>query len=114
MIKRDGTYYLFYSGNSYANATYAVGIARGSSPSAAMAKPANPILVTDDAWVGPGHCSVLDTPAGVTAMIFHAWTAGCVNTTGCGRHVLVDEVTWGSDGWPTVPLAPSATTRPLP
>ena len=114
MVERSGTFYLFYSGNSYANATYAVGVARGSSPLGPMTKASGPILVTGGAWVGPGHCSVLDTFAGDTAIVYHAWPNGCVNQQGCGRATLLDEVAWQADGWPYVLLGPSSTTRPIP
>jgi len=113
MVDQGGTYYLFYSGNSYANATYAVGVARASSPVGPFTKAPGPILVTGGAWVGPGHCSVVDTPAGDTAMVYHAWPQGCVDAPGCGRYDLTDLVQWDS-GWPSVPLAPSSTSRPLP
>lgn len=113
MVQRGGTFFLFYSGNSYANATYAVGVASAPSPVGPFTKAPGPILVTGGAWVGPGHCSVIDTPSSDTAMIYHAWTQGCVNTAGCGRLNLVDEVVW-SGAFPSVPLAPSSTSRPLP
>ena len=111
MVASGGSYFLFYSGNSYANATYAVGVARASSPLGPFTKAAAPILTTGGAWVGPGHCAVVDTPAGDTAMVYHAWKQGCVDAAGCGRLDLVDEILWGS-GWPSVPLAPSVTSRP--
>ena len=38
MVASGGNYYLFYSGNSYANATYAVGVARASSPTGPFTK----------------------------------------------------------------------------
>ncbi|CAN5561470.1 hypothetical protein BH11MYX1_BH11MYX1_45580 [soil metagenome] len=113
MVEHDGMFYLFYSGNSYANSTYAVGVARGATPTGPMTKPGAPIVVTNGAWVGPGHCSVVDA-GDQTALVYHAWVAGCVNAPGCAREVLTDLVVWGSDGWPSVPLAPSSTTRPLP
>jgi arabinan endo-1,5-alpha-L-arabinosidase len=113
MVEHGGLFYLFYSGNSYANSTYAVGVARGSTPTGPMTKPTAPIVVTSNAWVGPGHCSVVDA-GDQTALVYHAWVSGCVNAPGCGREVLTDLVVWGSDGWPSVPLAPSSTTRPLP
>ncbi len=112
MVAQGGSYFLFYSGNSYANASYAVGVARASSPTGPFTKASGPILVTDGAWVGPGHCSVVQTAAGDTAMIYHAWVAGCVNAPGCGREDLVDLVDW-TGGWPSVPLAPSSNSRPL-
>jgi GH43 family beta-xylosidase len=115
MVQQAGTYFLFYSGNSYANATYAVGVAQASAPTGPFTKASGPILVTGGAWVGPGHCAVVETPAGDTAMVYAAWQRGCVNDAGCGRLDLVDEVLWdGADGgWPAVPLAPSSTSRPL-
>jgi arabinan endo-1,5-alpha-L-arabinosidase len=113
MVENGGTYYLFYSGNSYANASYAVGVASGPSPLGPFTKAAAPIVSTGGAWVGPGHCSVLDTPAGDTYMVYHAWPSDCVNGPGCGRLVLTDAVFW-SGGWPAVPFAPSSATRPLP
>jgi GH43 family beta-xylosidase len=112
MVQSGGTFFLFYSGNSYANATYAVGVASAPAPVGPFTKAAGPILVTGGAWVGPGHCAVVDTPAGDTAMVYAAWQQGCVNTTGCGRLDLVDEIVWGG-AWPAVPLAPSSTSRPL-
>ena len=113
MVEETGTFYLFYSGNSYANATYAVGVASASAPTGPFTKASAPILVSGGAWVGPGHCAVVDTPAGDTVMVYAAWQAGCVDTAGCGRLDLVDEVLW-QGGWPGVPLAPSSSSRPLP
>jgi beta-xylosidase len=113
MVEESGTFYLFYSGNSYATSAYAVGVARGSSPMGPMSKASGPILVTDVAWAGPGHCSVLDTPAGDTAIVYHAWLSGCINGPGCVRSPMLDMIAWASDGWPAVLLAPSSTTRPL-
>ncbi|HXU70689.1 MAG TPA: glycoside hydrolase family 43 protein [Polyangia bacterium] len=113
MIEHGGMSYLFYSGNSYANATYAVGVARAPSPLGPFTKAAGPIVVTGGAWVGPGHCSVVDTPAGDTYMVYHAWQSGHVNGPGDARLPLTDAVEWVG-GWPTVPGAPSTATRPLP
>jgi arabinan endo-1,5-alpha-L-arabinosidase len=113
MVQNGGTFYLFYSGNSYANATYAVGVAKATSPLGPFTKAGGPIVATAGSWVGPGHCSVVDTPTGDTYMVYHAWPNGCVNGPGCGREPLTDAVFW-QGGWPAVPLAPSMTSRPLP
>jgi beta-xylosidase len=112
VVSHGGSYFLFYSGNSYANATYAVGVARASSPLGPYQKAGNPILASNGAWVGPGHCSVVDTPAGDSVMVYHAWQAGHVNGPGDGRMVLIDGVSWGA--WPSVPEAPSTSSRPMP
>jgi beta-xylosidase len=113
MVAHGGEYFLFYSGNSYANATYAVGVARASSPLGPFTKAAGPLVVTKGAWVGPGHCSVVDAPTGDLAIVYHAWRVGHVNGPGDARLLLVDRVGWGADGWPTT-IAPSTGTVAIP
>jgi arabinan endo-1,5-alpha-L-arabinosidase len=112
MVAHGGSYFLFYSGNVYSTANYAIGVAQASSPIGPFTKATNPILVTGGAWGGPGHCAVVDTPLGDTYVVYAAWEASSIGG-GPGRLVLTDAVTWGG-GWPSVPLAPSSTTRPLP
>ncbi|GEM_PF-6925506 len=57
VIKRNGSYYLFYSANLI-NENYAVGVARSSSPLGPYTKgPANPILKRNSVLSGPGHGS---------------------------------------------------------
>ena len=111
MIEHAGMYYLFYSGNSYASTAYAIGVARASSPTGPFTKLANPIVTTGGAWAGPGHCSVVDGHAD-QYVVYHAWEAGHVNAAP-GRLPLVDQIVW-VNGWPSVPLAPSNASRPLP
>ena len=54
MVEHGGSYYLFYSGNSYASTAYAIGVARASSPLGPFTKAGGPIL-TDGRRVGrPG------------------------------------------------------------
>jgi GH43 family beta-xylosidase len=113
VVAHGGSYYLLYSGNAYYNATYAVGVARSSSPLGPYQKAGAPILTTGGKWVGPGHCSVVDTPGGNTVMVYHAWQSGQVNGPGDQRHLLVDAMGW-SGGWPSVPEAPSQHSRPMP
>ena len=59
MIKRGDYYYLFYSGGSFFDNTYAIGIARSLSLIGPYEKYPYPILSSNDFWIGPGHCSVL-------------------------------------------------------
>lgn len=113
VVRHDGSYYLFYSGNAYYDGRYAVGVARASSPLGPYTKAAAPIVVTRDEWVGPGHCSVVDGAGGDSYMVYHAWRAGMVNGPGDGRLAIVDQIVW-RDGWPVLPGAPSTATRPLP
>jgi len=108
VVLHGGQYFLFYSGNSYANATYAVGVARADNPLGPYTKLGNPILKSNADWIGPGHCSVIDTPEGDSYMVYHAWHPDKVG----GRPTLVDAVQWGA--WPSVREAPSLAARPMP
>ncbi|CAN5585311.1 hypothetical protein BH09MYX1_BH09MYX1_24850 [soil metagenome] len=112
MIEHGGMFYLFYSGNGYASPSYAVGVARASSPMGPFTKAAGPMLVSSGEFSGPGHCSVVDAPSGETAMIYHAWVAGKIQADP-GRVVLVDDLAW-ENGWPLGALGASRSTRPMP
>ncbi len=113
LYAHGGSYYLFYSGNSYANASYAVGVARAASPLGPYTKATAPIVVSNAAWIGPGHCSVTDGPGGDAYMVYHAWIAGHVNGPGDTRVLLDDRIVW-NNGWPALPGAPSTTSMPMP
>jgi len=114
VVAHGGAFFLFYSGNSYANATYAVGVARSSSPLGPYTKAAAPIVTSTGPWVGPGHCSVVDGPAGETVMLYHAWAQGHVNGPGDARLMLVDRVSWSGANWPALAAAPSVAPQPAP
>ncbi len=113
IVEHAGMFYLFYSGGIYTNSTYAVGVARAKSPHEPMKKLEAPILTTNAAWVGPGHCSLVSTGTSTTAMVYHAWAPDCVGEGGCSRKLLVDTVEWRADGWPKMPGAPSSSERTL-
>ncbi|HEX8703457.1 MAG TPA: glycoside hydrolase family 43 protein [Myxococcaceae bacterium] len=108
VVARGGYYYLFYSGNAYYNSTYAVGVARATSPLGPYTKLGAPILKTGAGWVGPGHNSVVTGPGGDTYMVYHAWDSALTK-----RMMFVDAITW-PNGWPAVPEGPSAGSRPMP
>ncbi len=113
MVEHGGMFYLFYSGGIYSNASYAVGVARAPTPHEPMTKLPNPILVTNDDWVGPGHNAIVETAAGNTAIVYHAWKPGCVAQQGCDRWLMMDPIAWNpTTQWPRVVMGPSANTRP--
>lgn len=112
MVQHGGFFYLFYSANGYASPSYAVGVARATSPVGPFTKAPGPIVGSSAQFSGPGHCSVVDLPNGDAAMIYHAWLAGKIGQNP-GRVVLVDEFVY-ENGWPLMPLAPSTSTRPVP
>jgi GH43 family beta-xylosidase len=101
MIEREGTYYLFYSGNVY-DSRYRTGVARATSPTGPFEKLGGPILSNDARWVGPGHGSVVRI-GDRWYFVYHAWSnnGGGGNDTSRGRQILVDEITF-ADGWPRI------------
>jgi GH43 family beta-xylosidase len=113
MVEHGGTYYLFYSGNGYYGAAYAIGVAKAASPLGPYTKAGAPIVVTKGPWVGPGHNSVVTTPSGQDWLVYHAWKAGHVNGPGDGRVVLIDRLLW-EGGWPSASHTPSSTSLPVP
>lgn len=112
MVEHEGQFYLFYSANGYASPSYAVGVARASSPTGPFTKANAPILVSKGAWAGPGHGSVVLGPSGDWVHVFHSWEAAHVGNAP-GRLVLVDRIQW-ADGWPLMRAAPSSRSQPLP
>jgi GH43 family beta-xylosidase len=102
IVERDGMFYLFYSGNVY-DARYRTGVARASSVTGPYTKLANPILANNGTWVGPGHGSVV-AAGDKLYFVYHAWrnNGSGGNDTTRGRQILVDEITWRSDGWPAI------------
>lgn len=113
VVERGGEFFLFYSGNFYASASYALGVARASSPLGPYTKAGGPIVTSSGPWAGPGHGSVVAEPGGTTYFVYHAWEAGHVGNAP-GRLVLVDRVDWDGNGWPFVPAGPSARSLPRP
>ena len=112
IVRRDGRYYLFYSGNAYFDARYALGVARADRLFGPWEKRGDPLLVSNAAWAGPGHGSVVVGPGGDDVLVYHAWVGGRAGAAP-GRLVLVDALRW-LDGWPFIPGAPSSSSRPRP
>ena len=110
LYRHNSTLYLFFSGSSYNNANYAVGVARSTSGTILgpwLKNPLNPVLHTASIPAGtppygPGHCSVVTDGSGGAWFVYHAWEG---KNGAEGRSVLVDPVVWGADGWP-VPAVP--------
>jgi len=112
MIFESGSYYLFYSANGYASTRYAIGVARASSPLGPFTKASAPILVSNAAYGGPGHGSVVRGPGGEWVHVYHAWQAAHVGSAP-GRLDLVDRISW-SGGWPHMYGAPTPRSQPVP
>ena len=101
IVRRGEHYYMFYSANAYYDDRYATGVARSSSPLGPFEKKGNPILKSGDHFVGPGHGTVVAGPDGHDYFLYHAWNKGRTGE-GHSRNVLMDRISWGSDGWPAI------------
>lgn len=113
MVKRNGSYYLFYSGALFTTTGgYGIGVARASSPTANFdaGKHDGPILTGDDHFASPGHQFITTASLphrGRTELVFyHAYpwydAAGTKLPSPQTRKLMMDELHWGADGWPTI------------
>ena len=109
--ERDGSYYCVYSGGSFLGEGYGVAWARADHPLGPWVEPqdgSNRLLATVPGHVrGPGHNSVVTTPAGTDVLVYHAW-----DEAGENRQMCIDVLEWTPAG-PTTP-GPSWTEQPAP
>lgn len=106
---RNGMYYLFYSGNNFRPAPdepsrYAVGVARSDQVTGGFTKsPDNPILRGDGRFKDPGGQDVVRRPGPDEWMMFyHADPLFAPFDNGRARYLMMDTVSWDSEGWPHV------------
>ncbi|HVC68786.1 MAG TPA: glycoside hydrolase family 43 protein [Acidimicrobiales bacterium] len=79
MMASGSGFLLFYSGNNWDSADYAVGVARCGGPLGPCVRlQAGPLLGSQPAMVGPGGESVFTDGQGHLQMAFAAWLAGAV------------------------------------
>jgi GH43 family beta-xylosidase len=99
----DGRYRLLYSGGWYADGTYAVGLATATHPRGPWTKdPDNPLLVSGDRVIGPGHTCVTTSHDGrTTFLVHHGHVPGR-----SGRAAFVSELVWHGDRFELTPLVP--------
>ena len=103
IVKRDGWFYLFYSGSGCCGAgcNYAMGVARSRSLHGPYEKYSrNPILAGNETWKCPGHGSIVTNGVGRYFLMYHAYAVK--DSIFTGRQALLDEVTFGNDGWPSI------------
>jgi beta-xylosidase len=103
VLRHNGWFYLFYSGNGCCGegCHYALGVARSRTLFGPWQKnPANPILAGNETWKCPGHGSIVQDETGRCFFLYHAYsTTGTIFT---GREGMLDEVKFGPDEWPTM------------
>lgn len=79
MFEHDGAYYLFYSGNEWDTASYAISYAVCASPLGPCRKPLDrPWLGSSKHAAGPGSPDFFTDGSGELRMVFHAWLNGTV------------------------------------
>jgi len=91
--EHDGTFHLFYSANDYGSDRYAVGHATGTSPAGPFTKDPEPVLTSDQAAAGPGHCALFERD-GKVLMAYHGWAPDAVGDETRGRMMFLSEVTF--------------------
>jgi hypothetical protein len=79
LVFSAGHYYLFYSGNNWNSANYAVGVATCSGPLGPCVRISSaPMLASSASVAGPGGESVFTDSSGALWMAFDAWVPGAV------------------------------------
>ena len=90
VMRRNSTYYLFYSGGNFGDASYAMGYATAFSPNGTFAKASgNPILRSTADVIGPGGGSVTKSPSGADWMLYHGRAIA-----GGPRTLRIDPLVW--------------------
>ena len=100
MLKRNGIYYLMYSGNATSSVDYAIGYATASSPLGPFTKYAgNPVVYKGGGILGPGHNSVVEAPDGSLVIVYHQKSTPSFRWWRFGdRMVCVDSISFDEAG----------------
>jgi beta-xylosidase len=86
----DGRFYLFYSGNDWETANYAISYAVCTSPLGPCVKPRQtPWLTSSPTAQGPGSPSVFTDDHGATWLALHSWVGGKVGYPQGARNLFV-------------------------
>lgn len=112
VVKREGWFYLFFSGSGCCGAgcNYAMGVARSRSLHGPYEKYSrNPILAGNAEWKCPGHGSIVTDAQGRYFLMYHAYAVK--DSIFTGRQALLDEVKFGTDGWPSINEGKGASTK---
>lgn len=117
MWQRKGRYYLFFSANNYADASYAVGYATCEGPTGpCQDAPENPILQSAfdrvPSVIGPGHQTIVVDKDGDEWLMYHAWEMLAGGLRGDRRFVWIDPLRW-EDGKPVVD-GPTSSPQAIP
>ena len=96
MLKRNGIYYLMYSGTGANSPNYGIGYATARSPLGPFRKyEKNPIAHRGGNVLGPGHHSVVEGPDGRLWMVYHQKAS---TNIGWDRFVAIDPLWFDENG----------------
>ncbi|MGC8743807.1 MAG: glycoside hydrolase family 43 protein [Verrucomicrobiia bacterium] len=111
MLKRNGIYYLMYSGTGADSPNYGIGYATAKSPLGPFEKyKGNPIAHRNDRVLGPGHHSVIDGPDGRLWLVYHQKAS---TNIGWDRFIAIDPLWFDENGVIKVKLS-RGTDEPAP
>ncbi|CAI9403422.1 glycoside hydrolase family 43 protein [Aestuariimicrobium sp. T2.26MG-19.2B] len=93
VVKVDGVYHLFYSGNGFWSDKYGVGHAVSDKPTGPFTKDPEPLLTSNDVAAGPGHNQLFKV-GDQWWTAYHAWPPGSVGDETVGRQLWLGRVTF--------------------
>ncbi|MGJ6981674.1 glycoside hydrolase family 43 protein [Aestuariimicrobium soli] len=111
VVKVDGVYHLFYSGNGFWTDQYGVGHAVADAPTGPFTKDPAPLLTSNDVAAGPGHNQLFKV-GDQWWTAYHAWPPGAVGDAAQGRQLWLGRVTF--DGRKAAIEPPTATMPVVP
>jgi arabinan endo-1,5-alpha-L-arabinosidase len=126
VIRHDGFFYLFYSGDNCCgpDAEYGVMVARSENATGpfetleqAKGVPHSLMLFKSERWLAPGHNCIVEDKAGQVWIIYHAIDVNRPRQNqedeiNSRRILMIDKIEW-KDGWPHVGT-PSDEPQPAP
>lgn len=102
LVKHEGRYYLFYSGNWWESADYAINYAVSDTLTGPYIKPhAQPWFARREDVLGPGGQEFFTTPDGQLWMAYHAWTVPNVGYPAGTRSLHLAQIAF-MDRQPTI------------
>jgi beta-xylosidase len=94
--RRGDRYFLLYSGGAWEEPSYGVAYAVADAPLGPYREPVSGPTVLQTVpgvALGPGHNSLITTPAGEDWIVYHAW-----DPERTARRMCIDRLVWGADG----------------
>jgi beta-xylosidase len=104
LVKKNGYYYLFYSGGACCGrkCSYQVEVARSASLQGPYTRFSNnPILAETEDWKCTGHGTIVSSGEGRDYYLYHAYSK--TDDVYTGRQGMLGEVVWNAQtGWPGI------------